>query len=111
VPSRRKRDKLPPRDFDFFRYEVWFGIAIGMLIATILAPLFYPILFLVSLVGVSWGLTHLVGRAIVRRRMDSRLAREEQDERERRAVAARSAASLENEQASHTRRRRQRRRG
>ena len=106
MPSRKRRPQEPPRDFDFFRYEVWFAIAIGLLAATVLSLFVWPILLLASTLGVSWGLTHLIGRWMVRGRIDRRQQREEEDERERRALAARESASLENEQASRRRRRR-----
>jgi len=108
VPSRKRRQqKEPPRDFDFFRYEVWFALALGALVAVVLSLFIWPILLLVSTLGVSWGLTHLIGRWVVRGRRDRQLQAEEENERERRALAAREGASLENE--SHSRRRRHRR--
>jgi hypothetical protein len=109
VPSRKRRQqKEPPRDFDFFRYEVWFALAAGSLLACILVitlPVFF-IVFLLSTLGVSWGLTHLLGRWMARGRNDRRLSREEEEERERRALANRQAAAIENEQTSRRRRRR-----
>jgi hypothetical protein len=39
VPSRKPRPAEGPRDFDFFRYEVWFALAIGALIAVILGAM------------------------------------------------------------------------
>lgn len=108
MPIRKPRPADGPRDFDFFRYEVWFGVAIGALIAVILSLFIWPILLLVSTLGVSWGLTHLIGRWMTRGRSDKRISREEEEERERRALANREAASLENEQASRRRHRRRR---
>jgi hypothetical protein len=108
VPIRKPRPAEGPRDFDFFRYEVWFALAIGALIAVILSLFIWPILLLVSTLGVSWGLTHLVGRWMMRGRLDRRRNREDEEERERRALANREAASLENEQASRRRHRRRR---
>jgi uncharacterized membrane protein YccC len=108
VPIRKPRPVEGPRDFDFFRYEVWFGVAVGALIAVILSLFIWPVLLLVSTLGVSWGLTHLIGRWMMRGRSDRRISREEEEERERRALANRQAAALENEQASRRRRHRRR---
>ncbi len=108
MPTRKRRDKEPPRDFDFFRYEVWFAIAIGSLIAIVLSLFVWPVVLLVSTLGVSWGLTHLLGRWMLRGRLDRRQRRENEDEQERRALANREAASLGNEQASRRRHRRRR---
>ncbi|HEU0073473.1 MAG TPA: hypothetical protein VFS30_05625 [Dehalococcoidia bacterium] len=108
MPIRKPRPAEGPRDFDFFRYEVWFALAVGALIAVILSLFIWPILLLVSTLGVSWGLTHLIGRWMMRGRLDRRNSREREEERERRALANREAASLENEQASRRRHRRRR---
>jgi hypothetical protein len=107
VPTKKKRAaKEYPRDFDFFRYEVYFAFAVGSLVAVVLSLFVWPILLLASTLGVSWGLTHLIGRWMVRGRIDRRIRREEEEERERRALANRQAAALENEQASRRRHRR-----
>jgi len=110
VPIRKSRPQEAPRDFDFFRYEVWFGLAIGGFVASLIAVSFdSPVLgFWVSTLGVSWGLTHLVSRWMMRGRLDRKLKQEEEEERERRALANREAASIENEQASRRRHRRRR---
>jgi hypothetical protein len=108
VPIRKPRDSEAPRDFDFFRYEVWFAFALGSLVATVIALFAWSILLLVSTLGVSWGLTHLIGRWMMRGRLDRKKRREEEEERERRAMAHREAASLENEQSSRRRHRRRR---
>ena len=110
MPSKKRQDKEPPRDFDFFRFEVWFALAIGafaMLLASLI-PFGAQVAFVGALLGVSWGLTHLVGRWMMRGRLDRRQRHEDEDERERRAVAKRETASLENEQASRRRHRRRR---
>jgi membrane protein implicated in regulation of membrane protease activity len=108
MPIRKQRRTEGPRDFDFFRYEVWFGMAIGALIATVLALYAWPVMLLASTLGVSWGLTHLLGRWFTRNRSDKKRSKEEEDERERRALANRQAASIENEQAARRRHRRRR---
>jgi hypothetical protein len=108
VPIRKPRRDEGPRDFDFFRYEVWFALAVGALIAVVLSLFIWPILLLVSTLGVSWGLTHLIGRWMMRGRLDRKRSREEEEERERRALANREAAAIENEQASRRRRHRRR---
>jgi fatty acid desaturase len=107
MPAKKRPPKERPRDFDFYTYEVAFALAIGGFLAALLALFSWQIVMVISLLGVSWGLTHLVGRFWMRRRFDKQISRAEQEERERRALAARSAASLENEQ--HSRRRRRRR--
>ncbi len=81
---------------------------LAALIAAVVALFAWPVLLLVSTLGVSWGLTHLIGRWMTRGRVDRRRQREEEEERERRALANRQAASLENEQASRRRHRRRR---
>jgi len=72
VQSKKRQDKEPPRDFDFFRFEVWFAIGIGSLIAIVLSLFVWPVVLLASTLGVSWGLTHLVGRWVLRGRLDRR---------------------------------------
>jgi hypothetical protein len=108
LPGKKRRVQEAPRDFDFFRYEVYFALALGSLIAVVLSLFAWPILLLVSTLGVSWGLTHLIGRWMVRGRIDRRHQHEEEEERERRALANRETASLENEQSSRRRHRRRR---
>ena len=108
MAAKRRRQKEAPRDFDFFRYEVWFALAVGSLIAVVLSLFIWPVLLLISTLGVSWGLTHLFGRWMTRGRLDRRRQREDEEERERRALANREAASLENEQTSRRRHRRRR---
>jgi hypothetical protein len=106
VSSRRRRDDEQRGDFHFFTYEVAFAFACGAMIATVLVLFSWDLILILSTLGVSWGLTHLVGQTIIKRRRDRARRRAEEDERERRALAARSAASLENEAASRRRRRR-----
>ncbi len=108
MPIRKSRPKEAPRDFDFFRFEVWFALAIGSLITVVLSLFVWPVLLLASTLGVSWGLTHLMGRWMMRGRLDRKNQRADEEERERRALAKREAASLENEQASRRRHRRRR---
>jgi membrane protein implicated in regulation of membrane protease activity len=108
VSRKQRRDKEPPRDFDFFRYEVWFAFAIGVLVATVLSLFIWPIQLLAATLGVSWGLTHLLGRWMLRGRLDRQNQREEEEEKERRALANREAAAIGNEQASRRRHRRRR---
>ncbi|HLG12070.1 MAG TPA: hypothetical protein VI876_09945, partial [Dehalococcoidia bacterium] len=92
-------------NFDFFSYEAGFAFAVGALLATVLSLYVWPVILIVSTLGVSWGLTHLIGQTLVKRRRERQQRRTEEDERERRALLARSAASLENEAQSRRRRR------
>ena len=110
MARKQRRDREPPRDFDFFRYEVWFAFALGALAMLLVSfvPLGAPIGFVAATLGTSWGLTHLLTRWMLRGRLDRQKQREDEEERERRALANREAAAIGNEQASRRRHRRRR---
>jgi hypothetical protein len=106
--ARRRREPQRAVDWNFLSFPVAFGFAVGAFIATLLAPVLYGPLFVLSLFGVSFGMAHIFSRWI-RTRMQSRAQdRADEEERERRALAARAAAAQQGEAASARRRRRRR---
>ena len=114
--SQRRKDKPGVKDFDFFSFAPIFSFAVGALAATFVViasgadPGVVQILWLVCLVGTSWGTIHLFNTWRRRRSLDKNRVRAEEEERERRALAARQNAALTNEEASANAARRRRRR-
>jgi hypothetical protein len=108
---RRRQPQQPaqPIQWHFFTWPVIFAFCLGALLATVLYP-FGPIVFVVSLFGVSFGAAHMIGASMRRRGADRREEQAEEEERERRALIAREAAAREGEAASAAARRRRRRR-
>lgn len=98
-------------EWHFFAFPVFFAFALGALFATILAPFLFPVIFVLSLFGVSFGTAHMISHSWRRRGLRKRRMSEEEEERERRALAARAAReTAEAGESTSLRRRRRRRR-
>ena len=110
--SRARRAAEPQKkdaQWDFFSFPVYFAFFAGMLLSVLLLPA-APIVFVVSLFGVSFCTAHAISRWFRNRGRDKLIERAEVDERERRAVAASAASAREAEAASPAAARRRRRR-
>lgn len=110
--ARKKEPRLAKKvDWHFFSFPVAFGFALGAFSATILAPIRWDALFIISLFGVSFGIAHVLSHLFQNRSIMRRQDRDEEAERERRALAARAAKSAEApEQPTGSVKRRRRRR-
>ena len=108
--ARFKRQKKDKQDieWDFFSFPCVFAFALGSLTTVLLfaVPGIPPLLFVVSLFGVSFCSAHVMSRWFSNRTLGRRVEKAEEEERERRALAARAA----NTQAGEAARRRRRRR-
>jgi hypothetical protein len=112
-----QRQKKPGvQDYDFYSFAPVFSFALGALIATFVViasgadPVVVQVLWILCLVGTSWGVIHLFNTWRRRKTLDKRRQRAEEEERERRALLARQNAALANEEGSAAARRRRRRR-
>ena len=88
----RKRGKQRDKgeiEWNFFSFPVAFGFALGALIATLLAPIGL-IVFVVSLFGVAFSVTHITGHKLRERQTNKLRDRAEEAEMERRALARRA---------------------
>ncbi len=104
---RRSRDDI---EFNFFSFPPLMTFFVGMFVAVLLYEFIAFPLFILALLGTSWGMAHVLTHAWRRKKQEKRRQRADEDERERRALAARANASLANEEASPSAARRRRRR-
>lgn len=109
--KKRGQAKVPPKDWDFFRFETFAGFSAGLLFAFILAVSgFGPLIFLVAMFCTSFSFAHIMTRAFARRRLESERGRADEAERERRALAARQAGGVAEPEPVPARRRKRKRR-
>ena len=106
--NRRRRNDQPV-EWHFFSFPVAFAFAAGGFFVLLLAP-FLPLglLFTFFLFLTSFGLAHIISRAVRRRTLDRERLQTEEEERERRTLASRAAAQRANEEAQPRQRRRRR---
>jgi hypothetical protein len=93
-------------EWDFYSFPVLFAIAGSAFVTVLLYQFLAPILFVVSLFGLSFCTAHVISRWMRNRTVGKRLEKAEEEERERRALAARAANAQAGEAMSKRRRRR-----
>jgi len=103
VPRRQE-----PIEWHFFSFPSLASFFFGAFVATLLFPAAPPIVFIVSLFGVSFSVAHIMSHWYRRRTLERRRLREDEQERERRALEARAAAPTEPDGGPARRRRRRR---
>jgi membrane protein implicated in regulation of membrane protease activity len=109
VAKRRAAPKAPV-EWDFFSFPVFAAAAVGAFVTVMVVGIFpvtTPVVFIVSLFGVSFSTAHVITHVFRRRAAERETAKREEAERERRALAARTAQA---EGAPERPRRRRRRR-
>lgn len=111
MPSKKRaQPRVPPKDWDFFRFETFAGFSLGVFVAFALAVAGVgQLIFLLAMFCTSFSVAHIVTRAFARRRLETTQARKEEEERERRALAARGITEPEAATAGPPSRRRRRR--
>jgi hypothetical protein len=102
---RRSREKQDI-EWNFFSFPCLFTFSLGAFTTVLLFQFLAPILFVVSLFGVSFCMAHIISRAVRNRTVAKHVEKAEEEERERRALAARAANAQAGEAASRRRRRR-----
>jgi hypothetical protein len=109
--ARVKRPgQKPDVEWDFFSFPVLFAVAASAFVTVLLYQFLAPILFVVSLFGLSFCTAHMLSRWFRNRTVGKRIEKAEEEERERRALAARAANAQAGEAASNAARKRRRRR-
>jgi hypothetical protein len=103
------RRRLKPKEdveWNFYSFPCLASLCLGAFTAVLLYQFLAPIIFVVSLFGVSFCLAHMVSRLIRNKTIAKRVQEAEEDEREKRALAARAANAQAGEASSKRRRRR-----
>ena len=92
---KRRREIRKEVEWEFLTFPVFFAFLAGVFVTGFLTYasgglLFYP-LFLISLLGVSFGLAHTLTHHLARSRAARRREKEDEEERERAALEVRAA--------------------